>query len=108
MKALELLTESESVVIGTNCSNCRFINMDSATDPEDGDLDAQGGIKITEKAKLKLAQQADLITLPGKKTPSKKVGCEHPKVKQYVTERMCCGYWDAKGVIRQYKKVIDE
>lgn len=108
MKALDILTESSSIVIGTNCSNCKFLNTSSATKAEDGDLNPQGGMKITEPDKLKLAQTADLITLPGKKIPTNKVGCKHPKIQQFVTERMCCGYWDAVGVLRSFTKTIDK
>ncbi len=55
---------------------------------------------------MKRAQTADLITLPGgsKSDAANKKFCNHEKIKMFVTQRMCCGYWDNAGVKRPWKK----
>lgn len=106
MELLKLF-EAGTMVTGTNCANCKFSNKNDKKKAEKADLDAQGGVKITDSKKVKLAQKADLITLPGNKKVTHLVKCGHPKVNQYITEHMCCAFWDAHGVIRSFKKTID-
>jgi hypothetical protein len=64
---------------------------------------------------MQRAKAADLITLPKETSGTncgvcryiRRVGdhgrCVHPKVRMDVNSRMCCIYWDAKGVIRGWK-----
>lgn len=106
MKYQELTEAVEKKITGTNCLNCSYASYDKEPVSKK-ELDQQGGLKITDKRDLQLAKESDLVTLPGKGTPTEKFFCSHPKVKQYVTERMCCMYWDAEGVYRAYgKKVV--
>jgi len=90
---------------GTNCINCRWAAKDR-TKVDSKELDPNGGLKIVNKEDLKLAEKGDLVTLPGKKPSKWKFYCEHNKIKQFVTERMCCLYWDAKGTYRAYGKSL--
>lgn len=97
---LEAITPT---IQGTNCLNCSWALKDKTlVDPKE--LDPNGGLKITNKEDLKLAEEGDLVTLPGKKHSKWKFYCEHNKIKQFVTERMCCLYWDAEGTYRAYGK----
>jgi hypothetical protein len=92
-------------VIGTNCYNCLYIaNQEMATDAKE--LNVEGGIDPKNKEELERAKKADLITLPGgSKTDAKtKRYCNNDQVKMFVTERMCCAYWDNVGVKRPWKK----
>ncbi len=106
MKVVQVLNESVDFVKGTNCANCKF-SSDKHEKVDKSELDPQGGLKMTDKKVLKTAQDADLVTLPGKATTTEKFMCTHPKVKLPVTERMCCAFWDAQGILRAFgKKVI--
>lgn len=92
-------------IIGTNCFNCLYIsNKEEKADPKE--LNDQGGIDPANPEEMQRAQTADLITLPGgsKEDVSGKKFCTHLKIQMYVTERMCCGYWDNAGVKRPWKK----
>lgn len=77
-----------------------------------------GGINDTDYAAIERARKADLITLPENvkgtncsncqwidtvKKPYGKM-CTHPKVKQYVNERMCCSLWANKGMYSPFKR----
>ena len=55
---------------------------------------------------MKTEEKADLITLPGgsKEEVKNRKFCSHPKINVFVTERMCCAYWDNEGVKRPWKK----
>lgn len=79
----------------------------------------QGGIVPESDRDAALARQVDLITLPVE-IPGTNCGncmyvrdalrfqglvvgfCIHPKVRQDVSDRMCCALWDAQGVIRDF------
>ncbi len=107
MTLIRYLQESTQTVTGTNCANCKFVDSkgDSVSRKE---LNKQGGMKLVNSKETKLAQAADLITMPGSKFPSSKHKCGHPKINMYVTERQCCAYWDNPGVYRQFEKTIGE
>lgn len=77
-----------------------------------------GGINDIDIGAIQRARKADLITLPrvvegtncfnckwidSAKKPYGKL-CTHPKVKQYVNERMCCALWSAKGMYTPFKR----
>jgi len=78
----------------------------------------QGGLLIYNKEDLERAKAADLVTLPedvkgtncyncmyifDKKDD---IGfCKHPKVAQYVNERMCCALWDNRKIYRQFGEI---
>lgn len=99
-----LLVEAEQPMKGTNCGNCKFTKGSKSEDAKPDDLNKQGGTKPENDAQMKLAEKGDLITMPGKHSPKVKVWCKHTKIKQWVTEAMCCGYWDAPGTLRAYGK----
>ena len=84
-------------LFGTNCGNCRFFTGRKV--PLD-DLNDQGGFKGADNER---AEDGDLITLPGNHRPIHGRLCSHPKIIQRVNDRMCCAYWDARGVIREWK-----
>jgi hypothetical protein len=106
MKYQDLTEAVEKKITGTNCANCYYASSDREP-VKKSELDSQGGLKIKDRRDLELARDSDLVTLPGRGTPTEKFFCSHPKVKQYVTERQCCMYWDADGVYRAYgKKVV--
>ena len=102
MKLHSILYEKESVIEGTNCGNCQFVGK--AESVEVKELNKQGGVDTTDNTELKLAEAADLLTLPGSKLVKEKHHCDHPKVNQYVTQRMCCAYWSNTGAYRSYGK----
>ena len=69
----------------------------------------QGGIIPETEAERKRARAADLITLPERIAGTNCSNCRfvtaggwctHKEVLQFVSKRMCCGYWDAPGSIR--------
>jgi len=94
--------ENEKIV-GTNCYNCMYVKK--AEEVDSNELNYEGGIDPKNKDELKRAKEADLITLPGgsKSDVTDKRFCEHPKIKMYVTARMCCAFWDNKRVKRPWK-----
>jgi hypothetical protein len=79
--------------------------------------DEAGGLIPKDPA---VAKHADLITLPADvegtncgncrhvRDKGKGHYCNHPELeKSPVNERMCCKYWDNKGVIRHFEgKVV--
>jgi hypothetical protein len=79
---------------------------------------AQGGVNETDKLALERAKKVDLITLPddiegtncynckwisGHKSKNHAM-CTHPKVRQFVNERMCCILWTNEGEYRPLKR----
>lgn len=77
-------------------------------------LNHRGGVIPESAALVKLAQRADLGTLP-LSVQGTNCGnclyiqptdtepflyCNHPQVRQLVTGRMCCAFWDHPGYLR--------
>jgi hypothetical protein len=89
-------------VTGTNCGNCVWTRNAETKSVDADQLNSHGGLHITDAADLKNARASDLVTLPGAGTARTAVFCEHKKVKQWVTDRMCCIFWDAPGVVRDF------
>ncbi len=92
-------------VVGTNCYNCLYISQKE--EPVVAiELNDEGGIDPKTQEEMQKAKEADLITLPGgsKSDATSKKMCHNEKIKMYVTERMCCAYWDNKAVKRPWKK----
>jgi hypothetical protein len=103
MNIFDLQEASNSeLVVGTTCTNCTFTKDQPTTKVIAGDLNAQGGITPQTPSDKKNAKAADVITMPGKKLPTKKYMCNNPLVMQWVTERMCCNLWDHPGLIRNF------
>ena len=102
------LMEREEVVEGTHCGNCKYSDPQRAKPVDKDDLNKQGGVNPQNDHEMKRAKESDLITMPGKprKMPTHKVPCTHARVKQYVSPRMCCAFWDAPGTLRPYGKQV--
>lgn len=74
----------------------------------------QGGFTPETDQQLKRFKHADLITLPENVKGTNcgncsymrhqgKIGfCAHEEIQDYVTERMCCQYWDHKDINRAW------
>lgn len=92
-------------MIGTNCYNCEYISKEEQPINQ-MELNDEGGINPKTPEELERAKKADLITLPGgvKADAINKKMCYNEKIKMFVTERMCCAYWDNKGVKRPWAK----
>jgi hypothetical protein len=92
-------------IIGTNCYNCIYISKDEES-VDQKDLNEQGGLDPKTPEEMEKAKKADLITLPGgtKTDANNEKFCNHPKIRMFVTARMCCGYWDNAGVKRPWAK----
>ncbi len=92
-------------VVGTNCYNCLYISKKEEPVAA-SELNDEGGIDPKTQEEMQKAKEADLITLPGgsKSDATSKKMCYNEKIKMYVTERMCCAYWDNKAVKRPWKK----
>jgi len=92
-------------VVGTNCYNCLYISEKEELVAEN-ELNERGGIDPKTEGEMKKAQKADLITLPGgsKADVANKKFCYHEGIAMFVTVRMCCAYWDNRGVRRPWKK----
>lgn len=86
-------------VNGTKCSNCTFTEGQEAVRITKKDMNTQGGIDSKSAKDIAGAKAADLITMPGSKFPSVKVKCTNSTVAQFVTERMCCNFWKAPGMV---------
>jgi hypothetical protein len=98
------INESKQKVIeGTNCYNCKWWKKDSEKPVGKDELNTNGGLKPPNKEYIAMSKRVDLVTLPGKDTVKVKGFCYHKDINDWVTERMCCAKWDAKGVIRDYK-----
>jgi hypothetical protein len=95
--------ESVKFIEGTNCKNCVWWKKDSEKPVGKDELNKYGGLKPPNKEYIAMSKRVDLVTLPGKDTVKVKGFCYHKDINDWVTERMCCAKWDAKGVIRDYK-----
>lgn len=77
----------------------------------------QGGLDQTDETSLERAKEADLITLPAnvpgtncsncmyaqpRKSNMADFWCVHAEVNLPITPRMCCKFWDNKGVKRPW------
>lgn len=98
-------TVENEKIVGTNCYNCKYIEKKTET-VNPNELNTEGGIDPKNHDEIKRAEMADLITLPGgdKSDSENKALCGHPKVKMYVTARMCCAFWDNARVKRPWKQ----
>lgn len=80
-------------------------------------INKQGGLIPETKADMTKAKAADLGTLPTDIAGTNcgncsffthaqsGIGtCEHPRVDQGVTVRMCCAFWDNPGFLRPWKR----
>jgi hypothetical protein len=90
-------------VEGTNCRNCVFWREDLEKPVTKGELNTNGGLKAPNEEYIKMSKEVDLGTLPGKASVKVKGFCDNDKVKDWVTERMCCALWDSDKMIRDYK-----
>lgn len=95
--------ESVEKVTGTNCKNCAFWREDLVRPVSKDEVNENGGLKAPSKEYLKMSKEVDLATLPGKATVAEKGFCDHKKVMEWVTERMCCALWDGEGTKREFK-----
>ena len=97
-------TSTKEKIVGTNCFNCKFVanNNEPVVSQE---LNNEGGIDPKNSEEMDLAENADLITLPGgsKADASTKRFCYNKKIEMYVTVRICCEYWDNDSVKRPWK-----
>jgi hypothetical protein len=100
-----LQNQVKQKILGTNCFNCLWIGHETKNVRLD-ELNNEGGIDPQTKEEMIKAKQADLITLPGsvKEDAEGKRLCNHPNIKMYVTQRMCCSYWDNAQVKRPWNK----
>lgn len=71
---------------------------------EEKEINSQGGIDPKTDEDMEKAKTADLITLPGglRSEVIVKRFCNNESIQMFVTLRMCCGYWDHKGVRRPW------
>jgi predicted nucleotidyltransferase len=97
------IKESKKFIEGTNCINCVWWKKNSEKPVGKDELNSNGGLKPPNKEYIAMSKRVDLVTLPGKDTVKVKGFCYHKDINDWVTERMCCAKWDAKGVIRDYK-----
>lgn len=96
-------TVEEEKVVGTNCKNCVWWKEDTAKPVGKDELNENGGLKAPNDEYIAMSKRVDLVSLPGKATVSEKAFCDHEEIHDWVTERMCCAKWDAKGTVRDYK-----
>jgi hypothetical protein len=99
------LANEEMKINGTNCKNCMWWKEETCKPVGEEELNSQGGLKAPNDEYIKMSKEVDLVTLPGKATVKEKAFCDNENVNDWVTERMCCALWDAKGVKRDYKGV---
>ena len=97
----------ETKISGTNCKNCIHWIKESEKPVDKSELNENGGLKPPNEAYVAMAKHADLITLPGKATVKIKAYCDHEDIHDFVTERMCCAYWDNKEAKRPFKGKAD-
>ncbi len=90
---------------GTNCANCIHWVKESEKPVDKSELNEYGGLKAPNEAYVEMSKHADLVTLPGKAVVKIKAYCNHEDIHDFVTERMCCAYWDGEGVKREYKGI---
>lgn len=96
-------TVEEEKVVGTNCKNCIWWKEDTEKPVGKDELNDNGGLKAPNDEYVAMSKRVDLVSLPGKATVSEKAFCDHEEIHDWVTERMCCAKWDAKGTVRDYK-----
>lgn len=96
-------TVEEEKVVGTNCKNCIWWKEDTEKPVGKDELNENGGLKAPNDEYIAMSKRVDLVSLPGKATVSEKAFCDHEEIHDWVTERMCCAKWDAKGTVRDYK-----
>lgn len=96
-------TVEEEKVTGTNCKNCIWWKEETAKPVGKDELNENGGLKAPNDEYVAMSKRVDLVTLPGKATVTEKAFCDHEEIHDWVTERMCCAKWDAKGTVRDYK-----
>jgi hypothetical protein len=95
----------KTTIVGTNCYNCLYISNEE-TEVNQRELNSQGGLDPTNQEDMESAKKADLITLPGEKTGvSGKKFCRNEGILMFVTNRMCCAYWDNLNAYRPWKKM---
>lgn len=90
---------------GTNCANCIHWVKESEKPVDKSELNEYGGLKAPNEAYIDMSKHVDLVTLPGKAVVKVKAYCNHEDIHDFVTERMCCAYWDGEGVKREFKGV---
>lgn len=96
-------TVEEEKVLGTNCSNCMWWKEETVKPVGKDELNENGGLKAPNDEYVAMSKRVDLVSLPGKATVTEKAFCNHEEIHDWVTERMCCAKWDAKGTVRYYK-----
>ena len=96
-------TVEEEKVVGTNCKNCVWWKEETVKQVGKDELNENGGLKAPNDQYVAMSKNVDLVTLPGKATVTEKAFCDHEEIHDWVTERMCCAKWDAKGTVRDYK-----
>lgn len=96
-------TVEEEKVVGTNCKNCIWWKEDTEKPVGKDELNDNGGLKAPNDEYIAMSKRVDLVSLPGKATVSEKAFCDHEEIHDWVTERMCCAKWDAKGTVRDYE-----
>ena len=97
----------EALVRGTNCKNCIWWKEDTEQKVDKSELNENGGLKAPNEQYIKMSKHVDMVSLPGKATVSMKAFCDHDDVKNFVTERMCCAYWNGEGTKREFKGEAD-
>ncbi len=97
----------ETKITGTNCKNCIYWVKESQKPVDKSELNENGGLLPPNKAYVDMAKHVDLISLPGKATVKEKAFCDHEEIQDFVTERMCCAYWDNKDAERPFKGKAD-
>ena len=99
----DLKEANDSKVQGTNCGNCIWWKAGSEKPVGKDELNQNGGLKAPNEHYVQMSKLVDLVTLPGKATVTEKAFCDNEHIEDWVTERMCCAKWDAKGTKREYK-----
>ena len=101
------IQKEETKITGTNCANCIWLKKGSEKPVDKSELNSNGGLKPTSEAYIDMAKHVDLVSLPGKATVKTKAFCDHEDVQDFVTERMCCAYWDNEDAKRDFKGTAD-
>lgn len=98
-----VIEAKEEAIVGTNCSNCRFVDLEAKKIATSA-LNEQGGYDPQGSEEMARAKENDLITLPGKIKVTETHRCLHKDIDMDVTAHMCCALWDANGVYRPWMK----
>jgi len=93
----------EEPLVGTNCGNCRFVELEGKK-VSSKELNEQGGRDPQGSTEMERAKEYDVITLPGKITVTEIHRCLHKDINMDVTSHMCCALWEAEGIIRPWLK----